>query len=886
VRELAGQVPGWATATHRIAVVPESQVAAPMTLVLNSTPEREQAFTNQVESQQDPRSSEYQHWLTAEQIGERFGLPQAKLAEVRAWIESQGMQVEWVSPSRRFLAFSGTAGQVNRAFNTELDRYLVGGEERFSVATNPVLPARIAPWVRAIRGLTSELERTQGHGRAASARHPDVSFGGHNYIGPADFARIYDLPANLTGSGVTIGILNESRMDFADLDNFRRLTGTNFANPTEIVPTAFGGVDPGPAYTAPPVGNVSTDHQLESTLDVMRAGSIAQQANLLLVVATSASGGIGDGAQYLINTTPVPAQVMSVSWGGCEYDSGSGAVKYWDAVFQQAAAEGISSFVCSGDAGAAGCDGYFDTPPADPAPISPNFICASSYATCVGGTEFNDFANPGLYWGNNNSGLGSALSYIPEGGWNEPGGSGQYQAASSGGGVSSVIPTPAWQTGAGVPAARAGRYTPDIAFSSSGHDGYFACFAAGGNSCVADSQGYYYFEYFYGTSAAAPDMAGIAALLDQAQASAQGNLNPALYHMAGATPSAFHDVTVATSGVADCALATPSMCNNSIPSPTALTGGEQGYEVGAGFDEVTGLGSLDISHFVSSYQDLAPAAPVLTTPANGATLAANATTAALGWSAVPGALGYNLEVFTGTCGATRFPIAGSTSPVTVEAASYPLANLKTDTTYFWRVQTIGNGMFSPYSACSSFSTRPESAAAPTFSPGAGVYTAVQWVTLKSATSGAAIYYTTNGSAPTSASTRYSVPIEVAASETIKAIAEASGDASSTISSAAYTIVGTPWALASPASSVTASGATLNGIIDLNGLAGSYSFLMGTSASNLKVVKGPVILAASSAVASVSFAATGLSARTTYYFAVSVTTAGGTATDAVQSFTSP
>ena len=289
---------------------------------------------------------------------------------------------------------------------------------------------------------------------------------------------------------------------------------------------------------------------------MLRAGSVAPGAKLLLVVANDASGGIGVDAQYLVDTEPVPAQVMNVSFGRCESAAGPSGVAFWDALFQQAAGEGISVFVASGDAGASGCDSYFSTPPASPAPNSPNYICSTSYATCVGGTEFNDTSKPSQYWSSSNgNGLSSALSYIPEGAWNEPLDSGSnLQAAASGGGVSTVIATPGWQAGTGVPAARSGRYTPDIAFSASAHDGYFACFAAAGASCVADENGNYSFEYFFGTSAAAPDMAGITALLDQHEGEAAGNLTPRLYQMAASTPAAFHDVTLSTSGVTNCSI--------------------------------------------------------------------------------------------------------------------------------------------------------------------------------------------------------------------------------------------------------------------------------------------------------------------------------------------
>jgi hypothetical protein len=79
------------------------------------------------------------------------------------------------------------------------------------------------------------------------------------------------------------------------------------------------------------------------------------------------------------------------------------------------------------------------------------------------------------------------------------------------------------------------------------------------------------------------------------------------------------------------------------------------------------------------------------------------------------------------------------------------------------------------------------ATAPTFSPAAGAYTSAQAVTLGTPTHSAAIYYTTNGSTPTTSSPVYSGSVMVSSSETIKAIAVASGYSTSAAGSASYTI---------------------------------------------------------------------------------------------------
>jgi subtilase family serine protease len=617
VQPLPNHFPQWANSANDLgAVSPDTEIDR-FTIVLARSPQQEAAFEKLLADQQNPASPNYHRWLTPAEVGERFGLSQDDIAAVTGWLQSQGLHVTFVSPSRIFIGFGGKAGDVGRAFQTEFHNYKVNGDELVSVSSEPMIPKALAPVIKAIRGLYTIQDKPLYHAHAVELPSPawTATPGSQYFVVPADFATIYDLPANLTGTGETIGIVGESEVDPADLTNFADFVHSTIATPTYVVPTAYGGIAPGPPYTAPPGGNISVAAQGEATLDVARASSVAPGAAILMAVSaqTNTNDPIFADAEYLVDTKPVPVQVLSISFGGCESEAGTAGVNLWNTLFQTAASEGISVFVASGDSGASGCDTYNATPPAKPAANSPNYICSSSYATCVGGTEFNDIGNYSTYWSSaNSSTLESALSYIPEGAWNEPGNATNgFFASATGGGVSTIIPTPTWQTGTGVPSARTGRYTPDIAFSAAGHDGYFGCWAAGGGNCVV-SNGSSSFVSFSGTSAAAPDMAGITVLLDQELGAAQGNLNPRIYGMAATVPAAFHDVTVASSGVTGCAVTTPSMCNNSIPSPTALTGGQTGFLVNAGYDEVTGWGSLDVSQFINNFAT-GPQAPTVTT---------------------------------------------------------------------------------------------------------------------------------------------------------------------------------------------------------------------------------------------------------------------------------
>ncbi len=176
-------------------------------------------------------------------MGERFGLSEHDIATLSLWLQSQGLHVNWVSPSRTFIGFGGTAGALGHAFHTELGAYHAHGAQRVSPSSDPMIPRALAPAIKAVHGLYTVEDQPLHSFRLMQSISPDVSTSsGEHFLTPGDFATIY---GGGSTSGVTIGIVGRSRTDFSDFENFRQQTETNFPNPTEIVPTAFGGVDPG-----------------------------------------------------------------------------------------------------------------------------------------------------------------------------------------------------------------------------------------------------------------------------------------------------------------------------------------------------------------------------------------------------------------------------------------------------------------------------------------------------------------------------------------------------------------------------------------------------------------------------------------------------------------
>lgn len=681
---LRGTVHPLANAANDRGPAPDGMQLQRIQLLLRRSPARQAALERLIAQMHTPGSAQYHQWLTPRQFGEQFGPSDQDIATIESWLASHGFQVNGVDPAKQVLEFSGDVAQMREAFHTQIHKYAVHGKTHYANASNPQIASALAPVIAGFVSLNNfrirRYSRVLGEALYDTRAHtatPEWTYGaGANVtypLAPADFAKQYDLSplytGGVNGARETIAVLSDSNIDVSLVNQFRSTFGLA-ANPPQVI---IDGNDPGIDGINDPDG--PNFDSIEAYLDVEWSGAVAPAATIDLVTAadTALASGLILAAEHAVFSNIAP--VISLSFGFCEPGLGS-TNSFLNLLWEQAAAQGITVVVSSGDSGSAGCDNDTSQFYAVGG-LAVNGYASTPFNVTVGGTDFfySDFNNSAAltsqlatFWNATPTQLpqASLLQVIPEQPWNDSqygldaindytqinnstattiaGGGGGASSCQSGTGTSSSggwatctagYAKPSWQTGAGVPADGV-RDLPDVSlFAADGLNlSFYPICATDGDCQPPTGSNLIQITGVGGTSASVQAFAGIMALVNQ-RYGRQGQADFVLYPLKSQFPAAFHNVIQGTNSV-PCSFSPSTPNCISVSSPITVTdpalgaavegqigsGATADYNAAAGYNLATGLGSIDANVLVTDWGSIKFTSTTinLTSPTAGATI--------------------------------------------------------------------------------------------------------------------------------------------------------------------------------------------------------------------------------------------------------------------------
>jgi kumamolisin len=414
---------------------------------------------------------------------------------VKAFAREYKLKVERdpTSALRRTIQLTGTAADMQKAFGVELNQKTIDGTQ-YRVREGSIhVPESLEGVVEAVLGLDNRPQavphfrvRTQS---AAAAATPA------SYT-PPQVAQAYQWPANASGAGQTIGIIElGGGYKPADLKAYFKTLGLAAPSITAV------SVDKG--KNKPTNANGADG---EVMLDIEVAASVAPGAKIVVYFTPNTDQGFTDAITTAVHDTTHKPSVISISWGGPESSWTGQSSKVLDAACQSAAALGVTITVAAGDNGSS--DGGTGN--------NCDFPASSPHVLACGGTKLD--AN------------GSTI--VSEVVWNET----ANNEGATGGGVSNLFALPTWQANSNVPApskSGGGRGVPDVTGDADPATGY--TIRVDGKTMVIG-----------GTSAVAPLWAGLIAVANQQLGTQVGFIQPAIY--AAKAAAAFNDITQGNNG--------------------------------------------------------------------------------------------------------------------------------------------------------------------------------------------------------------------------------------------------------------------------------------------------------------------------------------------------
>jgi kumamolisin len=467
-------------------------------------------------------------YLSHEELREQHGARSEDLDTIEQFALQHDLVVSHRSAAERSLVLTGKLSDLLNAFHADVHIFHHSSGTYRGRRGVIYIPRRFADVITGIFGFdTRPKHKSPHHTRGAGVSGP----GGANGVAATEFAKRYNFPTahqgvKLDGSGQCIGIIElGGGFNHSDLQIFFQEIGVDLPNVAAVSVDHAGNN---------PTQRGSADGEV--MLDIEVAGAVAAKANIVVYFAPNKGNGFLDAVNAAVHDSDRKPSVISISWGGPEDPAEQQAIQAFHEVFMEAATLGITICVASGDHGTADLDGFHWD-----GKIHVDHPAVDDLVLACGGTQLN-LDGKEVVW-NDGTPFGNVVG---GGGW------------ASGGGVSETIGLPDYQKKASIPVSIAtgkkGRGVPDIAMSATD---YF--------TRVHGTEG-----ASGGTSAVAPLMASLVALLNQGKEKNVGFLNPFLYE--NAAKGAVKDITVGT---------------NAIKSTV------KGYKAQRGWDACTGLGTPD-----------------------------------------------------------------------------------------------------------------------------------------------------------------------------------------------------------------------------------------------------------------------------------------------------
>ncbi|MGH7778985.1 MAG: protease pro-enzyme activation domain-containing protein [Candidatus Binataceae bacterium] len=537
--------------------------AKPMALTIVLRRDDQPAFDQYLHDVYDPHAESFHHYLSQRQIADRFGPTQRDYQQVLGYLEANGLSLIEGAKNRLTITVRGTRAQVERVFVLQIDDYRLGKTEFFGSEQDPALPRDIASHVQAVVGLsnlsrprsvvwalrmvackiiaslcasasgaTSEQNVWNACVAATNKGNSYDSDGVLNICGtPTPVPGAISTPSmskistrsehsgplaqpnvmppwtGIDGTGQTIGLVEFDNFEISDVQNYLAFVNepASLIDNLSVV-NVNGGTTPGPG-------------QEEVLLDI--AATLTMAPGAKTVVYDAPFSGAGASFQSVFNQMiNDKVSIISNSWAYCEDQTTQADAQSLDTILQNAAMAGITVFNGAGDTGSTCLDGSPNTiaVPAD----SPN-------ATAVGGSSEPEA--PGLL-------------YAPETWWD---GSASTPPSGQGGfGTSKFFAATSYQrvlTGSSM------RMIPDVVINADPANGIYLCQASAGGCPTGLTYG--------GTSLAAPEWAALTALLNEAQGTNLGFLNPLIYPLANT--NAFHGPAALSSDFVHVGLGSPNL---------------------------------------------------------------------------------------------------------------------------------------------------------------------------------------------------------------------------------------------------------------------------------------------------------------------------------------